>query len=287
MTGPTTNVRLEQWRLSGPRGSPDRGAPSREEIWAHRGGERMGPRAPARLPATVTAAAAACMLASSWGFLGYALPVELFLFAYYGALAVPVVLADADRRQLNEWLELDSPRGRAIATIKLAVFLDMIGVGIFVPMLSYYWKEVGIPTEQLGLVSSAYNMSQIVSGIVLGYVSDHLLGRKNVLLLSFAGSAVSYALAGMVPCACVMCVRERERERERETETERQRESLYTYTYTYTYTYPYPYMYIHLLYAHAITNAGVPELPKPNPNLNPKPDPNLNPKHQCRRTRAT
>ena len=38
-------------------------------------------------------------------------------------------------------------------------------------------------TELMGLVSSAYNMSQIMSGIVLGYVSDHLLGRKNVLLL--------------------------------------------------------------------------------------------------------
>jgi hypothetical protein len=94
-------------------------------------------------------------------------------------------------------MELDSPRGRALATIKLAVFLDMIGVGIFVPMLSYYWNELGVRTEFLGLVSSAYNIAQIVSGIVLGYVSDHLLGRKNVLLLSFGGSAVSYALAGM------------------------------------------------------------------------------------------
>jgi MFS family permease len=204
------------------------------------------------------------MLASSLGFLCYSLPVEFFIFSYYGALAVPLVLADTDRKQLNAWLELDSPRGRAIATIKLAVFLDMIGVGIFVPMLQYYWKELGkqrqtpratiaenpcflacerfpsrltmgraisgkhwdagVRTELMGLVSSAYNMSQIMSGIVLGYVSDHLLGRKNVLLLrhrfskglnivtlhrvyaramnfenlcsSFGGSAVSYALAG-------------------------------------------------------------------------------------------
>ena len=102
----------------------------------------MGPGPPAAV-----AAALACMLASSLGFLCYSLPVELFIFSYYGALAVPLVLADTDRRQLNACLELDSPRGRAIATIKLAVFLDMIGVGIFVPMLQYYWKELGKHTQ--------------------------------------------------------------------------------------------------------------------------------------------
>jgi len=58
-------------------------------------------------------------------------------------------------------MELDTPRGRALATVKLAVFLDMIGVGIFVPMLSYYWKELGVRTELMGFVSSAYNISQV------------------------------------------------------------------------------------------------------------------------------
>ena len=58
-------------------------------------------------------------------------------------------------------MQLDTPRGRALATVKLAVFLDMIGVGIFVPMLSYYWKELGVRTELMGFVSSAYNISQV------------------------------------------------------------------------------------------------------------------------------
>ena len=81
--------------------------------------------------------------------------------SYYGAFTVPVVLAGADRKQMNAWMELDSPSGRALATIKLAVFLDMIGVGIFVPMLSYYWKELGVQPQLMGLVSSAYNISQV------------------------------------------------------------------------------------------------------------------------------
>lgn len=49
----------------------------------------------------------------------------------------------------------------------------------------------------LGLVTSIYQLSQIVSGVILGWVGDHILGRKAVLLLSFSGSAVSYLLAGI------------------------------------------------------------------------------------------
>jgi len=142
-------------------------------------------------------AAIVVMVASSAGFFLDWLPVEMMIFAYYGSLAVPIVLGDVNRAQIDAFFEMDSPRGRALATVKLAVFLDMIGVGIFVPMLSYYWRELGVRTEFIGFMSSAYNIAQIISGIVLGYVSDHLLGSKNVLLLSFAGSAVSYALAGV------------------------------------------------------------------------------------------
>jgi len=30
------------------------------------------------------------------------------------------------------------------------VFLDMVGVGLFVPLLSYYWKDLGVRPELLG-----------------------------------------------------------------------------------------------------------------------------------------
>ncbi|EKX50205.1 hypothetical protein GUITHDRAFT_135376 [Guillardia theta CCMP2712] len=101
------------------------------------------------------------------------------------------------RRQILHWLGVDSPTSRTLLVLKLAVFLDMVGVGLYVPLLPFYWRELGVKTELLGLVASVYQISQIVSGVVLGYVSDHMSGRKNILLLSFLGSAVSYALAGL------------------------------------------------------------------------------------------
>ena len=73
----------------------------------------------------------------------------------------------------------------------------MVGVGLFVPLLSYYWKDLGVRPELLGVVQSTYQLSQIASGVVIGWVGDHILGRKNVLLLSLLGSAVSYSMAAM------------------------------------------------------------------------------------------
>jgi len=103
----------------------------------------------------------------------------------------------AAMKPLGSWMGLDSANGRAVLTVKFAVFLDMFAVGLFVPLLPYYWKELGVRPEFLGLISSTYQISQIASGIVMGYVSDHICGRKTVLLISFVGSAISYFLAGM------------------------------------------------------------------------------------------
>lgn len=52
-------------------------------------------------------------------------------------------------------------------------------------------------TESYGLMASAYSLSQIVGGLVLGTLSDHVMSRRSVLLLSFVGSAISYGLVGL------------------------------------------------------------------------------------------
>jgi len=95
------------------------------------------------------------------------------------------------------YLGMDTPHGRQLLTIQMAVFLDMLAVSFFVPLLPFYWKQLGVRPELLGLISSVYSLSQIASGVVLGYVSDHVMGRKGVLLMSFVGSAVSYSLAAL------------------------------------------------------------------------------------------
>ena len=90
----------------------------------------------------------------------------------------------------------DSSNEKHINLILLTVFLDMVGVALVVPSLIFRWKDVGISTERLGAVQSIYSVSQLVGGMAIGYLGDRVLGRKDVLLLSFGGSAVSYWLVG-------------------------------------------------------------------------------------------
>ena len=90
-----------------------------------------------------------------------------------------------------------SPSTRMQALILLAVFLDLVGVALVVPNLVFRWKDVGITPEGLGAVQSIYSGAQLVGGLILGHVGDRLLGRKRVLLLSFAGACVSYLLVGL------------------------------------------------------------------------------------------
>lgn len=51
--------------------------------------------------------------------------------------------------------------------------------------------------EQYGLMSSVYSLSQIIGGLVLGALSDRIMSRRSVLLLSFMGSALSYGAIGL------------------------------------------------------------------------------------------
>lgn len=49
----------------------------------------------------------------------------------------------------------------------------------------------------IGMIGSVYSIAQIVGGLILGILSDRLEDRRTVLLMSFAGAAVAYAMVGV------------------------------------------------------------------------------------------
>ncbi|CAM9417974.1 unnamed protein product, partial [Sphacelaria rigidula] len=75
--------------------------------------------------------------------------------------------------------------------------IDMLSVALLVPLLSSYFRDLDISPELYGLMTSAYSLAQIVGGLVLGALSDRVMSRRSVLLLSFMGSCVSYGLVGL------------------------------------------------------------------------------------------
>jgi MFS transporter, DHA1 family, tetracycline resistance protein len=101
-------------------------------------------------------------------------------------VSVPsATLADMDRRRL--------------ATIFAIVLVDVIGFGLILPLLPYYVKTLAPGTRDyallVGLLTASYAAAQLIGGPLLGRMSDRF-GRRPILLISIAGTAVGFLLLG-------------------------------------------------------------------------------------------
>ena len=82
-----------------------------------------------------------------------------------------------------------------LATVYLAVFLDIFGFGILLPALPYYAEKLGASGASLGVLFAAYSLAQLAGASVLGRLSDRY-GRRPILLAARAGAAASATLCG-------------------------------------------------------------------------------------------
>jgi len=88
-----------------------------------------------------------------------------------------------------------------LAIIFAIMFVNMLALGIVIPLLPYLAESTGATEFQIGLLVAAYPLSQFFGAPLLGRLSDRY-GRKPVLLLSVFGTAVGFvilALAGSLP----------------------------------------------------------------------------------------
>jgi MFS family permease len=88
-----------------------------------------------------------------------------------------------------------TPR-RALATVIFVVFLDLVGFGIVIPILPFYVRSFGVSDVFIGLLAASYSLLQFVFAPLLGRLSDSR-GRRPVLMLSLAGSAVAWTVFGL------------------------------------------------------------------------------------------
>jgi DHA1 family tetracycline resistance protein-like MFS transporter len=79
----------------------------------------------------------------------------------------------------------------SLVILFLAVFMDLIGFGIVLPLLPLYSKEFGASGWLIGLIMASYSMMQFVCTPAWGRLSDRI-GRRPVLLTSSLGAAISY-----------------------------------------------------------------------------------------------
>jgi MFS transporter, DHA1 family, tetracycline resistance protein len=79
--------------------------------------------------------------------------------------------------------------------IFLTVFIDLIGFGIVMPLLPLYTQHFGASGWMIGMIVASYSVMQFIFAPMWGGLSDRI-GRRPVLLVSNAGSALSYFFFG-------------------------------------------------------------------------------------------
>jgi MFS family permease len=87
-------------------------------------------------------------------------------------------------------------RRRALATVVIVVFIDLVGFGIVIPILPFYVRSFGVSDVYIGLLAASYSLMQFVFAPYLGRLSDER-GRRPVLMLSLVGSTVAWVIFGL------------------------------------------------------------------------------------------
>ena len=93
-----------------------------------------------------------------------------------------------------------------IAIIFLTIFIDLLGFGIFIPLLpSFSINELHISELMIGFIVGIYSLMQFLFTPIWGSLSDRY-GRKPILVMSLIGSIISYLLLALVFSGVVLSV---------------------------------------------------------------------------------
>lgn len=93
-----------------------------------------------------------------------------------------------------------------LVVIFLTIFVDLLGVGILIPVIPllladprspYFLLPSGVSLKDgyilLGFLTASYSIAQFFATPILGQLSDHF-GRKKILAISLSGTAISYVI---------------------------------------------------------------------------------------------
>ncbi len=92
---------------------------------------------------------------------------------------------------------------RNLLIIVLIALVNMIGYGIIIPILYAYSKRFGLSDFDNGLLFALFSICQFISTPIIGRLSDKY-GRRPMLIMSIAGTAVSFFMTAFAPNAIIL-----------------------------------------------------------------------------------
>jgi len=84
---------------------------------------------------------------------------------------------------------------KAVPTLFLIVFVDLVGFGIVIPLLPFYAVRFAASPQEVTALIAVYSLVQMVTAPLWGRLSDRV-GRRPVLLASLGASALAYLWLG-------------------------------------------------------------------------------------------
>jgi DHA1 family tetracycline resistance protein-like MFS transporter len=86
-------------------------------------------------------------------------------------------------------------KNKALFSILLVVFIDLLGFSLILPLLPYFAKTFNASDTEIGFLVAIYAAAQLIGAPILGRLSDRY-GRRPILVISIAGNLVGYILLG-------------------------------------------------------------------------------------------
>ncbi|MEM7476084.1 MAG: TCR/Tet family MFS transporter [Planctomycetota bacterium] len=94
-------------------------------------------------------------------------------------------------------------RQAGIAFILITIFIDILGIGIVIPVLPTLVQELLGASESIaalyyGIIAASYSLMQFLFAPIVGALSDRF-GRRKVILASLFGLGVDFLIQGFAP----------------------------------------------------------------------------------------
>ena len=102
------------------------------------------------------------------------------------------------------------PRQAGMAFIMVTLFLDVLGIGIIVPVLPHLVTEMlggdtSLAASYYGLLAGAYALMQFLFAPIWGRISDRV-GRRPILLICLLGTALSFVVFGLADSLALLFI---------------------------------------------------------------------------------